>query len=389
MVINSEHYVMLDADIKKKLKEFSLDIQFSFDRGCLGILGPSGCGKSMTLKSIAGIVNPDQGRIAIQYAKGEAATGRVLYDSSLKVNLKPQQRRVGYLFQNYALFPNLTVEENIMSGLTARASRKRNLHAGSGTKIYTAEQRRAKGGEMIERFRLSGLEKRYPGQLSGGQQQRVALARILAYEPEVLLLDEPFSAMDTYLREGLRLELSGVLKSYGGVSVMVTHDRDEAYQLCSRLLLMDKGHVLAAGNTREIFQNPVTCQAARLTGCKNISRIERLGDYRIRALDWKGLELVCDRKVAENITAVGIRAHDFEPLSGAEAESLKGRADANLIQVGNLSISEMPFEWYITLDNGLWWKKEKDIHTHDTAGVVPAWLRVEPSALLLLTGEVK
>ena len=118
------------------------------------------------------------------------------------------------------------------------------------------------------------------------QQQRVALARSLAYEPEALLFDEPFSAMDTYLREGLRLELADALKDYDGVTIMVTHDRDEAYQLCDNLLLMDRGCVLAAGRTRDIFQNPVTCRAARLTGCKNISRIERLGERRIRAVDW-------------------------------------------------------------------------------------------------------
>ena len=181
MAIQTEHSLQLGVEIKKKLKEFDLDISFSAGKGCLGILGPSGCGKSMTLKSIAGIVTPDSGRIALQYAKGEAAGGRVLYDSALKINEKPQMRRVGYLFQNYALFPNMSVEENIAVGLKGM------------------EKKKAKVGEMIERFRLTGLEKRYPGQLSGGQQQRVALARILAYEPEALLLDEPFSAMDTYL----------------------------------------------------------------------------------------------------------------------------------------------------------------------------------------------
>lgn len=383
MVVNSEHNLRLGVDIKKKLKEFSLDIGFQAGKGCLGILGPSGCGKSMTLKSIAGIVKPDSGRIAIQYAQGEAAGGRVLYDSALKINQRPQVRRVGYLFQNYALFPNMTVEQNILTGLNAlgrspSGARKRVLRS--------PEEKNAKVKEMVGRFRLEGLEKRYPAQLSGGQQQRVALARILAYEPEVLLLDEPFSAMDTYLREGLRLELAGVIKDYDGVTVMVTHDRDEAYQLCDSLLLLDRGRVLAGGKTRDIFQSPVTCQAARLTGCKNISRIERLGDYRVRALDWDGLELVTEQRVGDFVTAVGIRAHDFEPLSEEEAGQWKLKEDGNLIPVRTPSISEMPFEWYITLENGLWWKKEKDIHTHDTAGVVPQWLRVEPSALLLLTG---
>ena len=180
----------LSADIRKKLREFELQVQFTCPacRGrasdasagsgtsCLGILGPSGCGKSMTLKSIAGIVEPDSGSIILD--------GRELFNSSRKVNLKPQKRRVGYLFQNYALFPNMTVEENILTGLKAG-------------KRYGEAQQKQRVLEMIERFRLSGLEKRYPAQLSGGQQQRVALARILAYDPEALLLDEPFSAMDT------------------------------------------------------------------------------------------------------------------------------------------------------------------------------------------------
>ena len=379
-----EHYLLLEADIERRLKNFSLDIQFSLEKGCLGILGPSGCGKSMTLKSIAGIVTPDKGRIALQYAKGEAATGRVFYDSSLKINEKPQKRRVGYLFQNYALFPNMTVEENIMMGLKALEGSK----GGSRTRsFFSASDRKRRVGEMIERFRLQGLEKRYPAQLSGGQQQRVALARILAYEPEVLLLDEPFSAMDTYLREGLRLELSQVLSTYDGLSILVTHDRDEAYQLCGNLLLMEKGHVLGMGGTREMFQNPRTVEAARLTGCKNISKIERIGERKIRAMDWGGLELVTEKPIDDTMQAVGIRAHDFIPLSEVEAALWQGRPEANLVPTGNVRISEMPFEWYVTLENGLWWKIEKNIHSHSAAGVVPPWLRIEPSALLMLSED--
>ena len=368
MAVKSEHSPRLGVDITKKLKGFELEIAFEAGVGCLGILGPSGCGKSMTLKSIAGIETPGAGRIALQYASGEAACGRVLYDSRLKVNLRPQERRVGYLFQSYALFPNMTVEENIMTGLSGKYFR-------GGNK--TPAGRREVAESMMKRFCLEGLGKRYPCQLSGGQQQRVALARILAYEPEVLLLDEPFSAMDIYLREGLRLELK-----------RVTHDRDEAYQLCDNLLLMDRGRVLAEGRTRELFQNPVTCQAARLTGCKNISRIQRVGERKVLALDWGGLELETELPVGDEITAVGIRAHDFEPISEARAGELKGTPGANLIRVQNPDISEMPFEWYITLDNGLWWKKEKTIHTHETAGVVPDWLRVAPQALLLLSGQL-
>ena len=172
---------LLKVNIQKKLKEFDLEVDFELRNGRLGILGPSGCGKSMTLKSIAGIVNPDDGIVSLT-----TDNETIYFDSSKKINLKPQKRNVGYLFQNYALFPNMTVEENIAVGLSKGENKKT-------------------VAEMIKRFHLDGLEKRYPRQLSGGQQQRVALARILAYGPDVILLDDPFSAMDTFLKEQLRL----------------------------------------------------------------------------------------------------------------------------------------------------------------------------------------
>ena len=355
----------LDVEIQKQLKRFRLDVKLQTDGGCLGILGPSGCGKSMTLKSIAGIVTPDEGLISIQ----KGTEQRILFDKSQKVNIKPQKRRIGYLFQNYALFPNMTVQENIAAGLDG-------------------DVKNPKVGEMIGRFGLFGLEKQYPGQLSGGQQQRTALARILAYEPDALLLDEPFSAMDAYLKERLRLELKKTLSEYEGVSVMVTHDRDEAFQLCNHLLLMEEGRVIAAGETKAVFADPGTWQAARLTGCKNLSRIEKIGSRKIRALDWDGLELVTAQEVGDEIEAVGIRAHDFEPLTGEEAKAKKEAGEENLIPVVKPTISEMPFEWYITLSNGLWWKKEKTIHTHNAAGVVPEYLRADPASILLLKGEL-
>lgn len=375
MDTDMDYRLRLDVEIKKKLKGFDLDVNFQTGKGCLGILGPSGCGKSMTLKSIAGIISPDKGRIELKNIQNPDSHSRILYDSQRKISEKPQTRQVGYLFQNYALFPNMTIEQNIMAGLSRKKA------------VWTEKKQRAKTAEMIRCFRLDGLEKRYPAQLSGGQQQRTALARILAYEPDVILLDEPFSAMDAYLREELRLELAKVLKSYDGISIMVTHDRDEAYQLCSRLLLMDQGRVLTEGDTKSVFQKPGTCQAARLTGCKNISRIQRIGKYRIKALDWKGLEFVTEQPVGEEITAVGIRAHDFEPLSREEAMRWRTDPRGNLIPAKHPVISEMPFEWYITFDNGLWWKIEKGIHMHDPAGVVPEWLRIDPEAMILLTGE--
>ena len=339
---------MLKVNIQKELKEFDLDVDFELKSKRLGILGPSGCGKSMTLKSIAGIVNPDSGVISVT-----ADNEDVYFDSNKKINLKPQNRNVGYLFQNYALFPNMTVEENIGIGVE-KENRERTVP------------------EMIKRFHLHGLEKRYPRQLSGGQQQRVALARILAYGPDVILLDEPFSAMDTFLKEQLRLELVNSLKDFDGFSVMVTHDRDEAFQFCDELIVLDKGKIIAKGETYQIFENPGKVQVARLTGCKNISRIEIIDDYHVKSLDW-GLELEVSKKLSPNITHIGIRAHDF---------SCANEDDLNAFDTLGSTMIEMPFEWEITLANGLWWKYDKQIHEHEF--VVPDYIKINPKNIILL-----
>jgi molybdate transport system ATP-binding protein len=338
----------LKVNIQKKLKEFDLEVDFELKNGCLGILGPSGCGKSMTLKSIAGIVNPDNGIVSLTT---DAET--VYFDSNKKINLKPQKRNVGYLFQNYALFPNMTVEENVSIGLSKDGDEKR-------------------ASEMIKRFRLEGLEKRYPRQLSGGQQQRVALARILAYGPDVILLDEPFSAMDSYLKEQLRIELVNMLKDFEGFSVLVTHDRDEAFQFCDELILLDEGKIIAKGPTHEVFENPGKVQVARLTGCKNISKIEIIDDYHLKSLDW-GVEFEVSEKISPNITHMGIRAHDFSPAE---------KNDLNVIDTADSTKLEKPFEWEITLANGLWWKCDKQIHEHEFE--IPDYLKVNPKDIILL-----
>ena len=188
------------VEIEKQLGNFHLDVRFQAETETLALLGASGCGKSMTLKCIAGIMTPDRGRIVLN--------DRVLFDSEAGIDLPPQQRRVGYLFQNYALFPTMTVEKNILCGIR------------SGSKAEKAAALSA----ALHRFRLEGLEKRYPAQLSGGQQQRVALARILCSQPEVILLDEPFSALDSYLKWDLELKLSDFLENFSGPILWVSHD---------------------------------------------------------------------------------------------------------------------------------------------------------------------
>ena len=197
----------LQAKIKKKFSGFTLDVEFETKEGCMGILGASGCGKSMTLKCIAGIEKPDSGRIVLN--------GRVLFDSEKKINLPVQKRNVGYLFQNYALFPTMTVEQNLMVVMEGKK-----------------EEKRAKIKEQLERFELSGLEKRYPSQLSGGQQQRVALARMLLHQLEKILLDETFNQLDGFLKDTLQLEMLELIEEYQKDVLMVSHSRDEIYRFC-------------------------------------------------------------------------------------------------------------------------------------------------------------
>ena len=295
----------LSVDIKKKFPNFTLDMHFSLSGRRVGILGASGCGKSMTLRSIAGIFQPDEGRIVL----GD----RVLYDSARRVDLKPQVRNIGYLFQNYALFPNMTVRENIMAGL-------------SGSK----NAKMARANEMIAKFGLNSLEDRLPRQLSGGQQQRCALARIMAYRPDVILLDEPFSALDWYLRDRMQRELSDMLRDYEGMVIMVSHDRDEIFRFSEELLIVDAGHVIRQGATREVFSNPGTRSAAVLTGCKNFSRAERIDDHHVRATDW-GITVETERVLPEGIRDLGFRAHQFKPIYMRSEESSASRTQGAMI----------------------------------------------------------
>ena len=195
----------LEVNITKKLDGFTLHANFAARSTATAILGASGCGKSMTLRCIAGIVKPDAGHIVLD--------GRVLFDSAQHIDLPPQQRGVGLLFQNYALFPNMTVEQNVLCGLKAEKDKA---------------ARKARCAEMLQAMRLESLAKRYPAQLSGGQQQRTALARILVGRPKILMLDEPFSALDSYLREEVEGEVGSLLAGFGGTALLVTHNRDEA-----------------------------------------------------------------------------------------------------------------------------------------------------------------
>lgn len=300
----------LFVDITKKLDSYTLNMRFEASDCTTALLGASGSGKSMTLKCIAGIETPDSGRIELN--------GRVLYDSDKKINLSPQKRRVGYLFQQYALFPNMTVEQNIACGVRDKA------------------QRKVKTAEMIARMKLTGLERRKPALLSGGQQQRVALARILVNEPEVLLLDEPFSALDSQLRFRMEQEVREIIADFGKPVILVSHDRDEVYRLSENIALLKDGVAETVGTKYEVFANPVTVNGAVLTGCKNISAIHKIDDTHIYAVEW-GVNLSVDH-CPDEIKYAGIRMHDLDP-GGTE----------NVIRCRVAEELEAPFSYIVRL----------------------------------------
>ena len=345
----------LEVAIEKRFEGFTLRAQFTAQDTATAILGASGCGKSMTLRCIAGIVKPDKGRIVLD--------GVPLFDSEKKIDLPPQKRGVGLLFQNYALFPNMTVEQNILCGLHAEPDRAK---------------RRAACAEMIRALRLEGLEKRLPAALSGGQQQRVALARILAAKPRILMLDEPFSALDSYLREQVEGEVGALLAAFQGPALLVTHNRDEAYRLCREMNVMDGGRVLRAGETKAVFADPRSCTAARLTGCKNILPCIKAGPHSVRLAGWEA-ELHLAAEVPEAVCAVGIRAHDFAPCAAGVPNALPVRV---------VSSGENPFDWNLicTAPGGegrLWWKVSKATLTSPKPET-PQYLTVRPESVMLL-----
>jgi molybdate ABC transporter permease protein len=311
----------LTAEIYKILPGFTLRVALRTHGGVLGLLGASGSGKSLTLRAICGLETLREGRIVLN--------GRVLFDSRRGIRLRPAERRVGMVFQDYALFPHLTVAQNIAFGLEHRPVRER--------------VRR-----VAEWARLAGIEPllgRYPAQLSGGQRQRVALARALAMEPDALLLDEPFSALDTHLRHRLEEQLREILAGFGGATVFVTHDRNEAYRLSNHLVALASGRVAASGTRQEIFDRPGSVEVAYLTGCKNVAALRMAGPGRIQVDAWN-----CRLRVAGpliGMTHVGVRAHDLRFVDSPEGENtfpcwLTGSVDSPFETAAYLRLGQPP-----------------------------------------------
>lgn len=282
----------LSVSIKKSFPAFTLDVDIEAGNETIGWLGESGCGKSLTMKCIAGIETPDEGKIVVN--------GKTFFEREAgkrpAVNLFPQERKTALLFQNYMLFPNLTVAENVAAGID------RKLPKG---------ERNAQVDAELKRFGLDGFGKRYPSQLSGGQQQRVALARMLAAKPDILMLDEPFSALDAHLKGVLEQNLAGLFETFHGTILYVSHDIDEALRFCDRIAVIEKGHVMEVSTGNNLVNNPQSAASIRLSGCKNTTPAHRIDDHRVFLPAW-GIEVETDKSAPENLTYMGVRAFFLE-----------------------------------------------------------------------------
>lgn len=345
----------LKVDIRKTAGSFILQSSFEIKSGeRFALLGSSGAGKSMTLRCIAGIEKPDSGKILL----GD----KILFDSDKGICLPPQKRNVGYLFQDPALFPNMTVKENISSV----------CHDSD----YT--------NELLDRFELLELSSLYPSDLSGGQKQRLAIARMLSTRPDVLLFDEPFSALDNYLHMRIEQQIMDITDKFEGPSVLVSHDRNEVYRMSDRICVIDEGKTFPSQDKEDFFEHPQNVISARLTGCKNISAI----DDNCNALDW-GIKLFVDTdELTQDIKFVGYRAHFFE-VAQDEGDNVFDAVIERVIedtfsvtvifsQYGNESMSP---------DSHLTWIVNKDKWHDIDAGVNSRIkLKLDPHRLLFMKG---
>ena len=288
------------------------DVSFTLGEGeVLSLLGPSGCGKTTVLRLIAGFEAPDRGTIRLRGADVDAGS----------VHVPPERRRVGMLFQEYALFPHLTVRQNVAFGLNR----------------LPTEDRRFKLRRAVELVRLEGLESRYPHELSGGQQQRVALARTLAPQPVVVLLDEPFSNVDAGLRAEMRAEVEAILREGRVSTVFVTHDREEAFATADRVAVMHEGRIRQIDTPQGVYNSPASLQVARICGPANFIDGVIENEWAVTEvgrLQWKSP----DRNIQEG-ARVWVLAHpdDFRVQYSAEGKasivSGEFRGDSTILRI--------------------------------------------------------
>jgi len=295
---------VVKVKVKKKLKGFELKVEFSSKGMTTALFAPSGSGKSLTLKAISGILTPDEGFIYLKE--------RALFDSAKGINVPPQKRKIGYLPQEYGLFPHLTVLENAKFG----------------------EKRKGTAEEILKRLKVWEIKDKYPHQISGGQKQRTALARALAAEPELLLLDEPFSALDKSLKEELYKELKGIQREFQIPVIIVSHDIDEVFELSDWLVIIKEGKSSQEGEPHEVFFNPKDPETANLLGQKSLIEgvVKEVNQFTLIKLP-SGKTLKCRKGEFKREDKVFISILPFSVALSLEKET-------NKVKVKVLSVKE-------------------------------------------------
>jgi len=311
--IEKEFYGRKLRKKKGEKPSFSMHCSFDADSEFAVLFGCSGSGKTTVLRCIAGLENPDAGTIR---------KNDILYfDSKKKINLPPQKRKIGYMFQENALFPHMNVRQNIEFGLKGLSSIEKNDQV----------------NEMLGLVGIEELEFAYPDELSGGQKQKVALARALAPNPEVLLLDEPFSALDTVVRLKLRKELRTIQKKLGIPVIFITHDPVEAFTMADRMAVFDNGRVQQLSSPEEVFYHPKTRYVAELVGFSNLfddAVVEGHGQGDECTFLWSlGTKITAlyIRRMAGDRVSWGIRPENIELVNNGSAPSIRKEDSKNLL----------------------------------------------------------
>lgn len=349
----------LSMHVEKQLDDFYLKINLELENETVGLLGYSGSGKTMTLKMLAGIVKPDKGRIVLN--------DRILFDSEKKIDLSPQKRNVGLMFQSYALFNHMTVTENIMIGM-------------KGTK----KEKKEKAAKYLKLLALEGVKDQKPCTLSGGQKQRTALARILAQEPEILLLDEPFSALDSHLIFTIEKEFMAALDSYKGTVIYISHNRHEVYKYCQQTAVMSKGEIVEIKPTSQLFNGCETVAAAQLTGCRNMARLEAVGEGMMGIPSWE-LQLK-EEEIKAKCHYIGIREGD---LWLQDKKKQLSSAPYHAVEVAVKDIFMMPDKVKVELRTKAGYKfiytcSKREFHTLDVTLEESLMLVIDKRKLLFL-----